>query len=104
MKKNEGALTVSLVPHTPEGKPQDISGVDCLLWAVGRDSNMVDLGLKSTGVELNKKGFINVDDFQNTNVSNIYALGDIAGNKLLTPGTSCVTTIILPTTLTTFTD
>ena len=27
-----------------------------------------------------------VDEYQNTNVENVYALGDVAGNKLLTPG------------------
>lgn len=79
-------MTVSLIPHTPEGKPQDISDVSCLLWAVGRDANMVDLRISATGVELTKRGFIKVDGFQNTNVENMYALGDIAGNKLLTPG------------------
>ena len=29
-----------------------------------------------------------VDEYQNTNVENVYALGDVAGNKLLTPGTT----------------
>ena len=38
------------------------------------------------GVSLDRKGFINVDAFQNTNVQNMYALGDVAGKKLLTPG------------------
>ncbi len=85
MKKNGDNLTVSLVPHTPEGKPQDISDVSCLLWAIGRDANMVELGIESTGVDLDR-GFIKVDEFQNTSVPNILALGDIAGNMLLTPG------------------
>ena len=86
MKKAGEKLTVSLIPHTPEGQPQDVSDVSCLLWAVGRDANMVDLDISSTGVELTSKGFIKVDEFQNTTVKNLYALGDIAGNKLLTPG------------------
>ena len=79
-------ITVSLVPTGPEGKAQEIQDVECLLWAIGRDANMVGLGIESTGVEINKKGFITVDEYQNTNVKNLYALGDIAGNKLLTPG------------------
>ena len=86
VKKTGDSLTVSLVPHTEEGKPQEISGVDCLLWAVGRDANMVDLGIDQTGVKLDQRGFIEVDEFQNTSVKNIYALGDVAGKKLLTPG------------------
>ena len=47
---------------------------------------MVNLGVDKTGVELDRRGFVKVDAFQNTNVSNMYALGDVAGNKLLTPG------------------
>ncbi len=87
MKKTGSTVSISLVPHTPEGKAKDIADVDCLLWAIGRDANMVDLGIAATGVEISKKGFIAVDEYQNTNVPNVYALGDIAGNKLLTPGT-----------------
>ena len=52
---------------------------------MGRDANIVDLGIDQTGVKLDRRGFIEVDDYQNTNVTNIYALGDVAGKKLLTP-------------------
>ena len=86
MKKTGSDLTVSLVPHTTEGKPLEITGVSTLLWAVGRDANLVNLNLDVTGVELNRRGFIQVNKFQDTNVKNVYALGDVAGNKLLTPG------------------
>ena len=85
VKGTNGDLTVKLVPHTEEGKPLDIDGVSTLLWAVGRDANMVKLGIDVTNVEL-EKGFIKVDEYQNTSVTNMYALGDIAGKKLLTPG------------------
>ena len=87
VNKNGASLNVNLVPHTSEGHPQEISDVSCLLWAVGRDANMVDLGVNTTGVQLDSKGFIKVDEFQNTNVTGLYALGDVAGKKLLTPGT-----------------
>ncbi len=86
MSKTGEELTVSLVPHTDAGKAQDITNVSTLLWAVGRNANMVDLGFDKTGATLDRRGFIQVDDFQNTTVKNLYALGDIAGNKLLTPG------------------
>ena len=72
--------------HTEDGKPQEISGVGCLLWAVGRDANIVDLGIDQTGVKLDRRGFIEVDEYQNTSMTNMYALGDVAGKKLLTPG------------------
>ena len=82
------SLTPSPSPHTEEGKPQEISDVDCLLWAVGHDANIVDLGIDQMGVKLDWRGFIEVDEYQNTSVTNMYALGDVAGKKLLTPGES----------------
>ena len=33
-----------------------------------------------------ERGHIKVDEFQNTSVPNIYALGDVCGKALLTPG------------------
>ena len=60
--------------------------MNCLLFAVGRDANLVDLGIDVTGVQLDRRGFIQVDEFQNSSVKGIYALGDVAGKKLLTPG------------------
>ena len=44
-------------------------------------------------------GFIVVDEYQNTTVPSIYALGDVAGKKLLTPGTVHVLSIILQCTV-----
>ena len=78
-------VTPSPSPHTEEGKPR-ISDVDCLLWAVGHDANIVDLGIDQMGVKLDRRGFIEVDEYQNMSVTNMYALGDVAGKKLLTPG------------------
>ena len=86
VKKTGDNLCVSLIPNTTDGKAQDITDVNCLLWAIGRDANMVELGISNTQVHINRRGFIEADEFQNTNVKNLYALGDIAGNKLLTPG------------------
>ena len=38
-------------------------------------------------VEMDKAGHIAVDEYQNTSAPNIYALGDVCGKALLTPGT-----------------
>lgn len=38
------------------------------------------------GVKLDEKGHIVVDEFQNTTRSGIYAVGDVCGKALLTPG------------------
>lgn len=50
--------------------------LDCLLWAIGRAPEIEDLGLDKAGVQLNKAGHIVTDDFQETNVPNIFSLGD----------------------------
>ena len=64
---------------------QHYEGFDELIWAVGRSPNIEDLNLAVTGVELTERGMINVDDFQNTNVPGLYALGDVTGRVPLTP-------------------
>lgn len=41
-------------------------------------------------MEIDNKGYIKVDEFQNTSVSGVYAVGDVQGKAFLTPGTSLV--------------
>ena len=57
-------------------KPNEIIQVEKALVSVGRVSNVEDLGLETVGVRLNEKGGIWDDDTQ-TNISNIYAAGDV---------------------------
>ena len=59
---------------------------DILLWATGRSPNVKGLNLENIGVKLNDKGFIAADEYQNTSVEGIYALGDVCGISQLTPG------------------
>jgi dihydrolipoamide dehydrogenase len=56
---------------------------DRVLVAVGRVPNSADLGLENTKVELDEKGFVKVNERQQTDDPNIYAIGDIAGGILL---------------------
>ncbi len=56
---------------------------DRVLVAVGRVPNSADLGLEHTGVVLDDKGFVKVNERQQTNDPSIYAIGDIAGGILL---------------------
>ena len=56
-----------------------------VIWAVGRKANVQQLNLEVAGVELTERGFIQVDEYQNTTTSGIYALGDVSGEKELTP-------------------
>lgn len=64
---------------------QSISDVDHLIWAVGRTPAVEGLGLDKAGVKTNEKGYIEVDEYQNTSTENIYALGDVCGQIELTP-------------------
>ena len=59
--------------------------VDCLIWAIGRAANTYGFGLEKTGVKLTEKGTIYSDEFENTSVPRIYALGDVTGKLDLTP-------------------
>ncbi len=58
---------------------------DTLLWAIGRRANTESLNLAATGVKSTPRGVIPVDEWQNTNIPGIYAIGDIIGHHELTP-------------------
>src|SRR5207244_1175233 len=54
------------------------------LLAVGRVPNTNDLGLEHAGIEVDKRGYIQVDNQLRTNVPGIYALGDCNGRGAFT--------------------
>ena len=56
---------------------------DRVLVSVGRVPNCSDLGLESTKVKRDDKGFIKVNPRQQTDDPNIYAIGDVVGGALL---------------------
>ena len=56
---------------------------DMILVSVGRSPNGRKIGAEAAGVVVNERGFITVDSQMRTNVPNIYAIGDIAGNPML---------------------
>ena len=62
-----------------------LTGFDTVLWAVGRRANTDMLNLAATDIEHAPNGVIPTDEFQNTNVPGVYALGDITGRYPLTP-------------------
>jgi glutathione reductase (NADPH) len=59
--------------------------VDCIIWAIGRQPATEGLNLSAAGVKSNTWGFIEVDKYQNTNVSGIYSVGDDTEAAALTP-------------------
>ena len=62
-----------------------IDGVDSVLWAIGRRPNVASLDLAVTGVETSKGGAIVTNEFQETSIEGIYAIGDVTGRAPLTP-------------------
>jgi len=56
---------------------------DMILVSVGRVPNGRKIGADKAGIEVDAKGFIPVDSQRRTNVANIFAIGDIAGNPML---------------------
>ena len=56
-----------------------------VFFAGGRTPNTQELGLENTAVQMNEKGIVVVDKFQNTTAKGIYAVGDIIGKIDLTP-------------------
>lgn len=82
VKKVEGEKGGPLTVHLDNGSPLE---VDCLLWAIGRHANTEALELEKLGVKLDKKGDVVVDEYQNSTVKGITAIGDVQGKALLTP-------------------
>ena len=70
---------------TFEGKnaPEESQRYDLVLQAVGRRPNGAAIGADAAGVQVDERGFIQVDKQMRTNVANIYAIGDIVGQPML---------------------
>ncbi|KAH7015349.1 hypothetical protein EDB80DRAFT_864756 [Ilyonectria destructans] len=82
-KDANGKLTVTY--RDDSGNESVVSDVDHLIWAIGRTPETSGIGLEEAGVKLRESGHIVVDEYQNTAVDNIYALGDVTGEAELTP-------------------
>ena len=78
-KEADGSVTL----HLENG---DTHTVDQVIWAIGREPVTDLINLQATDVETTERGYIKTDEYQNTSVSGIYALGDIMeGGIELTP-------------------
>lgn len=73
ISENDGKITLKL-----KGDGGKIV-CDQLLLATGRRANTDLLDVKATGVELDDKGYIKVDENLETNIKDIFAGGDIVG-------------------------
>lgn len=59
--------------------------VDCVLYATGRKPNTEGLGLEAAGVALGPNGAVAVDEYSQTNVPSVFAVGDVTDRLALTP-------------------
>ncbi len=79
IKADDGTLII----ESEDG--QHLEGFDEVIWAVGRQTLTEPLALDKVGLEVNGRGFIDVNDYHQTDVPNIYAIGDVTGQAQLTP-------------------
>lgn len=77
-KLADGSLEVEL-------KDGRILATDCVFYATGRRPMLDNLGLEHTGVTLDEKGFIKVNEKYETAEPSILAIGDVIGRVQLTP-------------------
>ena len=73
---------VTLKATSKKGEEIEING-DYALVAVGRRAFTGSLGLENVGVEVDERGRIKTNDHLQTNVSNIYAIGDVVAGAML---------------------
>jgi glutathione reductase (NADPH) len=79
LKKSDRGITLKGI------NGEQLDGFDGVIWAVGRTPNTAGLNLQAAGVDHHNNGIVPTDEFQNTNVPGVYAIGDITGRIPLTP-------------------
>lgn len=62
-----------------------VAGFDCIIWAIGRETNIESLRLKNTDIKTNDRSFVTTDQYQNTSAEGVYAVGDVTPRAQLTP-------------------
>jgi glutathione reductase (NADPH) len=67
------------------GSGARLGGFDQVVWAIGRSASTHGLNLPATGLAPDELGFLATDDYQQTEVPGIYAIGDVTGRVALTP-------------------
>ena len=83
--------TISKIEGEADGEKQvELSDghhvtADQVMLAIGRNPLTEGMGLESAGVELDKRGYIKVDDYSKTTADNIWSVGDVTNRVALTP-------------------
>jgi len=78
-KSSRPIITVETLVHKKPFKFR----ADALLMATGRTPNSQEIGLEEIGVKLREGGSVIIDDEMRTNLSHIYAAGDVTGEPML---------------------
>lgn len=79
VRQQRGEMVLDVVV----GGRQESLVADALLLAVGRVPNADTLEVTNAGVDVDERGFIPTDEYMETNVEGVWALGDIVGRYLL---------------------
>lgn len=74
--------SVKVTAKDKKGEEVSVEG-DYVLVSVGRKPYTEGLGLENAGVELDERGRVKVNDHLQTNVANIYAIGDVVKGAML---------------------
>ena len=83
-KVTSASISKTAVKVTMESKNEELTDkYEKILVSVGRIPNTDNIGIENTGVRVNEKGFIDVDEYRRTNIEGIYAIGDITGDPML---------------------
>jgi dihydrolipoamide dehydrogenase len=79
--QDDGSMRVRITD--PDGGNEEFADADTVLIGVGRKPNTAGLDIEKSGVELDRRGFVTVDDQMRTSVPHVYAIGDVTGKVLL---------------------
>jgi len=77
----EGSFELTVAFDTPEG-PQSVV-VDKVVVCIGRRARSEGVGLEASGVEVDERGFVRVDEYLRTAVDAVYAVGDVVDTPQL---------------------
>ncbi len=79
--KQEGTQKTIVAKNRQDGSIKEFSA-EAIMVATGRVSNAFILKTEKTGVKLDERGFIKVDEYLETTKKNIFALGDAIGKQM----------------------
>lgn len=79
IKEENGTLTLVC----DQGKRTE--GFDEVIWAIGREPNTAGMNIEASGAEMDADGYVPCNKYQETNIENVYSLGDVTRRAQLTP-------------------